>query len=138
MLLLYDLFCRKVVAGAQALVERWQESSLGCERLEGCQYTSALPVKTFGVQKTIATVLAPVRNDRRSAGKTTAVSAGLIVSTHEDRLVGNTGAVRFRVQMFRYKVATLPTPSSSTGAMKAGVVGDGLNRLDRHVGSPGN
>jgi hypothetical protein len=38
-------------------------------------------------------LLASVRNDRRSAGKTTAVSAGLIVSTHEGHIVGGNPAL---------------------------------------------
>ena len=37
-------------------------------------------------------LLAPVRNDRKSAEKTTAVSAGSVVSTHYRRVVGS-GAV---------------------------------------------
>jgi hypothetical protein len=41
-------------------------------------------------------LLAPVRNARKTAGKTTAVSAGLVVSRHEDYVVGDAGAVRFR------------------------------------------
>ena len=41
-------------------------------------------------------VLAPVRNARKTAGKTTAVSAGLVVSRHEDYVVGDADAVRFR------------------------------------------
>ena len=67
-------------------------------------------------------VLAPVRNARKTAGKTTAVSAGLVVSRHKDYVVGDAGAVRFRKLALRYKAATLPTPSSATGAMKAIVV----------------
>ena len=41
-------------------------------------------------------MLAPVRNARKTAGKTTAGSAGLVVSRHEDYVVGDAGAVRFR------------------------------------------
>jgi hypothetical protein len=67
-------------------------------------------------------VLAPVRSARKTAGKTTAVTAGLVVSRHKDYIVGDAGAVRFRKLPLRYKVATLPTPSSATGAMKASVV----------------
>ena len=33
----------------------------------------------------------------------------------------------------RYKAATLPTPSASTGAMEAGVSGAGLCQRDRQV-----
>ena len=64
-------------------------------------------------------MLAPVGSDRKSAGKTTAASAGLAISTHQHCIVGDAGAVRFRSQSIRYKVATLPAPSASTGAMKA-------------------
>ena len=67
-------------------------------------------------------LLAPVRNARKTAGKTTAVGAGLVVSRHKDCVVGDAGAVRFRKRARRYKAATLPTPSSATGAMKAIVV----------------
>jgi hypothetical protein len=67
-------------------------------------------------------LLAPVRNARKTAGKPTAVSAGLVVSSHKDYLLGDAGAVRFRKLALRYKSATLPTPSSATGAMKAIVV----------------
>jgi hypothetical protein len=67
-------------------------------------------------------MLAPARNARKTAGKTTAVTAGLVVSRHKDYIVGDAGAVRFRKLPLRYKVATLPTPSSATGAMKASVV----------------
>src|SRR5215471_4571581 len=67
-------------------------------------------------------VLAPARNDRRSAGKTPAVSAGLIVSTHENHIVGNTGAGSSRGPdvplQGGYPPQALPRPSSSTGAMK--------------------
>jgi hypothetical protein len=41
-------------------------------------------------------MLAPVRNDRETAGKTTAVSAGLVVSRHRDFVVADAGAVRCR------------------------------------------
>jgi len=38
--------------------------------------------------------------------------------------------------MSRYKLCTLPTPSSSSGAIKARpVIGDRSERLNRHVGS---
>jgi hypothetical protein len=44
-------------------------------------------------------LLAPVRNARKTAGKTTAVSAGLVVSRHKDYVVGDVGdagVARFR------------------------------------------
>jgi hypothetical protein len=66
-------------------------------------------------------LLAPVRNACKTAGKTTAVTAGLVVSRHKEHVVGDAGAVRFRRLPLRYKVATLPTPSSAAGAMKASV-----------------
>jgi len=68
-------------------------------------------------------VLAPVRNDRRIGGKTHAPTAGFVVSRHDHYVVGAAGVVRSRRRAFsRYKVATLPTPSASTGAMKAAAV----------------
>lgn len=41
-------------------------------------------------------LLASARNARKTVGKATAVSAGLVVSRHEDYVVGEAGAVRFR------------------------------------------
>jgi hypothetical protein len=38
-------------------------------------------------------LLAPVRSARKTAGKTTAVTAGLVVSRHKDYIVGDAGAV---------------------------------------------
>jgi len=55
----------------------------------------------------------------RSRGKTTAVGAGLVVSTHEDRIVGNHRRGQMQGPNVRYKVATLHAPSPGTRAMKA-------------------
>ena len=41
-------------------------------------------------------MLASVRYDRKTAGETTAVRAGLVVSRHKDYVVGDAGAVRLR------------------------------------------
>ena len=61
-------------------------------------------------------LLAPVRNDRKSAGKTPAATAGFVVSRHSSAVVGGTTpAWRFRGKpVLRYTVATLPTPSART------------------------
>jgi hypothetical protein len=55
-------------------------------------------------------MLAPVRNDRKSAGKTTAVSADLAVSRHAGAVVGaRLAAMMLQEEETRvYKVSTLP------------------------------
>jgi len=48
-----------------------------------------MPADTNGLTVVVAEeVLAPARNDRRSAGKTTALSAGFDVSRHAGAVVG--------------------------------------------------
>jgi len=64
--------------------------------------------QTIESRRRTGPLLAPARNARKTAGKTTAVSAGLVVSRHTEYVVGDAGAVRFRKLALRYKAATLP------------------------------
>ena len=77
-------------------------------------------VPTPDIHRPRQNLLAPVRNGRRIAGKTPAPRANFVVSRHKHYVLGVADCFPIQDARFsRYKVATLPTPSASTGAMKA-------------------